>query len=197
MDDKNIACELLLECVLGTTELDESDWEKLPLVFFAMGKLNTREICVVTNVYIKGMTFKATAAITPRADGSGVGLSASRAGEMAKGSVYKLKWILRRSLTTQLSKVMTGEIEPKDFYIPPVEEVEKPRHIPAEVKDLPVERLELSMRSSNCLLRANINTVGELASKSMPEMIAIRNLGRRSLNELKHTLNEMGLSFRP
>ncbi len=151
---------------------------------------------MVTNIYIKWKTLKVTAAVTPLADGSGVGVSIERVRQMAKKAINKLQWWVRRPLSIQMFKVMKGEIEPKDFCIPPVVEVETPREIPVAIKDFPVSDLDISFRSRNCLRRANIDTVGELADKSMPEMIAIRNLGRRSLNELKQTLHDMGLEFR-
>ncbi len=58
-----------------------------------------------------------------------------------------------------------------------------------------VDELELSVRSSNCLRAANIQSLGELVSKSESEMLKYRNFGRKSLNELTSILDEMGLSF--
>ena len=58
-----------------------------------------------------------------------------------------------------------------------------------------VEELELSVRSYNCLKNANIRTIGELVTKSEGEMLKTKNFGRKSLNEIKEILSEMGLSF--
>lgn len=58
-----------------------------------------------------------------------------------------------------------------------------------------VDELELSVRSSNCLRAANIQTLGELVSKTESEMLKYRNFGRKSLNELTTILEELGLSF--
>jgi DNA-directed RNA polymerase subunit alpha len=58
-----------------------------------------------------------------------------------------------------------------------------------------VDELELSVRSSNCLRAANIQTLGELVSKTESEMLKYRNFGRKSLNELTGILEELGLSF--
>jgi len=58
-----------------------------------------------------------------------------------------------------------------------------------------VDELELSVRSSNCLRAANIQTLGELVSKTEAEMLKYRNFGRKSLNELTTILEELGLSF--
>lgn len=60
-----------------------------------------------------------------------------------------------------------------------------------------IEELELSVRSFNCLKRANINTVEELTHKSEDDMMKVRNLGKKSLDEVKHKLEELGLSLRP
>lgn len=58
-----------------------------------------------------------------------------------------------------------------------------------------VEELELSVRSANCLQNANIKYIGELVQKSEGEMLKTKNFGRKSLNEIKEILAEMGLSL--
>jgi len=59
----------------------------------------------------------------------------------------------------------------------------------------PVDELELSVRSANCLKKANIRFIGELVQKTEPEMLKTKNFGRKSLNEIKDILSEMGLSL--
>lgn len=59
-----------------------------------------------------------------------------------------------------------------------------------------IEDLELSVRAYNCLKRAGIQTVDELISKSEDEMVKVRNLGKKSLDEVKKKIYDMGLSFR-
>lgn len=59
----------------------------------------------------------------------------------------------------------------------------------------PVEELELSVRSANCLKNANIRLIGELVQKSEAEMLKTQNFGRKSLNEIKDILAEMGLGL--
>ena len=73
-----------------------------------------------------------------------------------------------------------------------VEKVEAQRD---KVLEMTIEELDLSVRSFNCLKRANINTVGDLISKTEEEMIKVRNLGRKSLEEVVHKLAMMGLSL--
>lgn len=65
-----------------------------------------------------------------------------------------------------------------------------------KVLDMTIEELELSVRSFNCLKRAGINTVSELTEKSEDDMMKVRNLGKKSLDEVKNKLEELGLSLR-
>ncbi len=65
-----------------------------------------------------------------------------------------------------------------------------------KVGEMPIEELELSVRSYNCLKRAGIGTVKELCDKTQDEMMKVRNLGRKSLDEVLEKLNELGLSLR-
>jgi DNA-directed RNA polymerase subunit alpha len=58
-----------------------------------------------------------------------------------------------------------------------------------------VEELELSVRSANCLKNADINQIFQLVSKTEAEMLKTKNFGRKSLNEIKEVLSEMGLSL--
>lgn len=64
-----------------------------------------------------------------------------------------------------------------------------------KVLEMTIEELDLSVRSFNCLKRANINTVEDLVGKTEDEMIKVRNLGRKSLEEVVHKLAMMGLSL--
>jgi len=58
-----------------------------------------------------------------------------------------------------------------------------------------VDELELSVRSANCLQNAGIKYIGELVQKTEAEMLKTKNFGRKSLNEIKEILTEMGLGF--
>ncbi len=59
-----------------------------------------------------------------------------------------------------------------------------------------VEELDLSVRSYNCLKRAGINTVEELTQRTEEDMMKVRNLGKKSLEEVQSKLAELGLSLR-
>ena len=73
--------------------------------------------------------------------------------------------------------------------------VEKTETQRDKVLDLTIEELDLSVRSFNCLKRANINTVADLISKTEDDMMKVRNLGRKSLEEVINKLAMMGLSL--
>ena len=59
-----------------------------------------------------------------------------------------------------------------------------------------IEELDLSVRSYNCLKRAGINTVYELTQRSEDDMMKVRNLGKKSLEEVQHKMESLGLALR-
>ena len=63
-------------------------------------------------------------------------------------------------------------------------------------QDMSIEELDLSVRSYNCLKRANIQTVQELTAKTEDDMMKVKNLGKKSLKEIKEKLKSCGLSFK-
>jgi DNA-directed RNA polymerase subunit alpha len=65
----------------------------------------------------------------------------------------------------------------------------------SQILEMQIEDLDLSVRSYNCLKRAGINTVDELTQKSEEDMMKVRNLGKKSLKEVKVKLNDLGLSL--
>ena len=73
--------------------------------------------------------------------------------------------------------------------------VEKEESKKEKVLEMPIEELELSVRSYNCLKRAGIATVEDLANKSQEDMMKVRNLGKKSLDEVTNKLIALGLSF--
>lgn len=75
------------------------------------------------------------------------------------------------------------------------EELGMPPAVPDERYSVPMEQLELSVRTMNCLRRAGITTVGELLAKGEKEMMALRNFGQKSKQELKERLFTLGLSL--
>lgn len=71
--------------------------------------------------------------------------------------------------------------------------VEKEENKKEKVLEMTIEELDLSVRSYNCLKRAGINTVEDLTNKSEEDMRKVRNLGRKSLEEVINKLNGLGL----
>ena len=74
--------------------------------------------------------------------------------------------------------------------------VEKEENQKEKTLEMTIEELELSVRAFNCLKRAGINTVGELTERSEEDMMKVRNLGKKSLDEVKIKLEELGHSLR-
>ena len=73
--------------------------------------------------------------------------------------------------------------------------VEKEESKKEKVLEMLIEELELSVRSYNCLKRAGIVTVEDLANKSEADMMKVRNLGKKSLDEVTNKLHALGLDF--
>lgn len=74
--------------------------------------------------------------------------------------------------------------------------VEKEEDKKEKVLEMTIEELDLSVRSYNCLKRAGINTVQELTERSMDDMMKVRNLGKKSLEEVEQKLDALGLSLK-
>lgn len=97
------------------------------------------------------------------------------------------------------AKVMTGHLE---LFIDLSETtkntqvmIEKEESKKEKVLEMSIEDLELSVRSFNCLKRANISTVEDLTNKSEADMMKVRNLGKKSLDEVTNKLRSLGLDF--
>lgn len=93
-------------------------------------------------------------------------------------------------LTSHLGGLITFEEEPDEEIVEMDDEEKINEHLFRSV-----DELELSVRSCNCLKNANIRTIGELVQKTEAEMLKTRNFGKKSLNEIKAILAEMGLSL--
>lgn len=95
-------------------------------------------------------------------------------------------------LKDHLELFINFEDEPEDE---PEEVIDEETRRIATLLKMPVEELELSVRSANCLKAASINTLEDLVQKPETEMLKFRNFGRKSLNELTAILEGLGLSF--
>ena len=79
----------------------------------------------------------------------------------------------------------------------PVNMIQPEEDNKGKVLEMTIEELELSVRAYNCLKRAGINSVAELVQRNQEDMMKVRNLGRKSLEEVEQKLAELGLSLRP
>ncbi len=95
-------------------------------------------------------------------------------------------------LKEQLSIFIHFESMPEDS---PSSEKDEEKEKLRELLDRTVDELELSVRSHNCLKNANIRTIGELVQKTESEILKTKNFGRKSLNEIKEILQQMGLTL--
>ena len=84
---------------------------------------------------------------------------------------------------------LTENVVPVDFNEPEDNKMEK-------VQEMTIEELDLSVRAYNCLKRANINTVAELIQRNEEDMMKVRNLGKKSLEEVEQKLAALGLGLR-
>jgi DNA-directed RNA polymerase subunit alpha len=107
--------------------------------------------------------------------------------------------ITAKEAVTQASGILLEQFRLfSDFdetYVEPVEEVNEEELQREKWLSKPVAELELSVRSANCLEAAKITTIRDLVIKTEQEMLKFRNFGRKSLNEIKDILSEMGLSL--
>ena len=107
--------------------------------------------------------------------------------------------IIPQEALSLAAKIMTEHL---DIFVNLTDEAKtlkswwKRRNSKEKMLEMTIEELDLSVRSYNCLKRAGINTVQELTNKSEPEMIKVRNLGRKSLEEVKLKLHDLGLGLR-
>jgi DNA-directed RNA polymerase subunit alpha len=97
-----------------------------------------------------------------------------------------------RILTEHLSLFisLTDQVMPVSMVQPEEEKKDK-------VLEMTIEELDLSVRAYNCLKRAGINSVAELVQKNQDDMMKVRNLGRKSLEEVEQKLSALGLGLRP
>ena len=101
---------------------------------------------------------------------------------------------------SQAATILVEQLAPLvSYYRTSRVEVEKAPAIPSipeEIFNKPVEQMNLSVRTMNCLRRGGITTVGELTGRSERDLLTLRNFGQKSLNEIKEKLTEMNLELK-
>ena len=180
---------------------DEADEDVLkqyvPFVDEAISTLDERQQCVIQKRF-GGETLRGIAPSIAKILGVNPcdGISAERVRQIE----YKALKLLRQP---SRKKILRGEISASDFinstFITKDTENKK---LDAglldrseQLKGLLIKDIELSCRTRNCLENASIDSVGDLILKSEKEMLCIKNLGRKSLNEIREILWELGLKF--
>lgn len=129
----------------------------------------------------------------------------SRVGQITDYDKLTLEVLTDGSITPEDAVACAAKILKEQFSVfinfeeqPQVELKEEPKEekaLPNENIYRSVDELELSVRSANCLKNANIHLLGDLVQKTEGEMLRTKNFGRKSLNEIKEILSEMGLSL--
>ena len=105
--------------------------------------------------------------------------------------------ILNKSRTGAVSKSRLSLFISLTDQVMPVSMVQPEEEKKDKVLEMTIEELDLSVRAYNCLKRAGINSVAELVQKNQDDMMKVRNLGRKSLEEVEQKLNALGLGLRP
>ena len=114
--------------------------------------------------------------------------------------VWTDRSILPKDAVSMAAKILKDHFSLFVDFVRPIE-IDEPEDVDVEIVKIrkmlekPVDELELSVRSSNCLRAAEIKTIGDLVQKSEPEMLKYRNFGRKSLKEIQDILGEMNLHF--
>ena len=113
------------------------------------------------------------------------------------GRTTDIRMAMLKTMTTDL--IYHGKIEttlPRAKEVKAIADSIISLAIKEKVLEMSIEDLELSVRSFNCLKRAGISTVEDLTNKSEAEMMKVRNLGKKSLDEVTNKLHALSLDFR-
>jgi DNA-directed RNA polymerase subunit alpha len=175
-----LSIDLYFDHGLGYKTAEEHSYEDMPVDFIAVDTVYTPVINVKYEV-----------------DHALVGKSVDfdkLSMEIQTDSSISPETVLKRSvrLIKQYLDAFEADSENVDY---PLEEPKEDNTDLKNILSKSVEELELSVRAANCLKNAGIQSIGELVQKSEPEMLKYRNFGKKSLEEIKELLIEMGLSF--
>ena len=113
-------------------------------------------------------------------------------------SLGDLMLVLQETIKLQKVGYILSDDPFKSFYGKTLEFMREDEEVGGseEILERSVDELELSIRSYNCLKNYEIATIGQLVKKSEAELLASRNFGRKSINEIKEELSKLGLSLR-
>lgn len=178
-ENANFNCELQIRYGRGFVPAEQQK-EDLPVGYIAVDSLYSP---------IRRVNYQiANARVGQRTDYDALSLEVWTDGSIKpEESVALASKIMKEQL--QVFITFDEEVEPRETE----RTTESPKHNENFFRS--VDDLELSVRSANCLKNANIRFIGELVMKTEAEMLKTKNFGRKSLNEIKEILNEMGLSL--
>jgi len=175
-----LSTDLYFDHGLGYKTAEEHSYEDMPVDFIAVDTVYTPVINVKYEVD--------HALVGKSVDFDKLSMEIQTDGSISPETV------LKRSvrLIKQYLDAFEADSENVDY---PLEEPKEDNTDLKNILSKSVEELELSVRAANCLKNAGIKSIGELVQKSEPEMLKYRNFGKKSLEEIKELLIEMGLSF--
>ncbi|MBI2980828.1 MAG: DNA-directed RNA polymerase subunit alpha [Deltaproteobacteria bacterium] len=179
-NDGRLKIELIVKMGKGYVAGDRNKSEKDPIGMVAVDSIHspvTKVNYMVTNARVGQMTDYDRLSMEIWTDGSVI---------PADALAFSAK-----ILKEQLQIFINFEEIPE----PVIEEIMEQKPVINENLNRRVDELELSVRSANCLENANIRHIGELCQKTEAEMLKTKNFGRKSLNEIKEILAEMGLGL--
>ena len=180
--DSKLSMELIITKGRGYVSSDKNKNDNLPIGVIAVDSIYTpveRVNMAVENTRVGQVTDFDKLTLDVYTNGT---LDTDEAVSLASKVLCEyLKLFIDLSETTKDIEVIA---EPVD------DEIDK-------VLEMNIDELELSVRSYNCLKRAGINTVEELVNKTSDDMMKVRNLGRKSLEEVLAKLKELGLGLKP
>ena len=180
--DSKLYMELTITCGRGYVSSDKNKSEDLPIGVIAIDSIYTpikRVNLTVENTRVGQIT-----------DYDKLTLDVYTNGTIAPDDAVGLA---AKVLSEHLNLFMNLSEKAKDAVVI----VEKDPDVHEKVLEMSIDELELSVRSYNCLKRAGINTVQELINRTPEDMMKVRNLGKKSLDEVLLKLCELGLSLNP
>ena len=180
---RRFVAEVEISCGRGWRPADESKYEDQPIGVIAIDSL-------FSPVQRVNYTIEATR-VGQMTDFDKLTLEIWTDGRITPDEALKDAAVILKHHIDVFDKVSDQEIEFETVG----KEVSEEQNRLRKLLNMSVNEIELSVRAANCLNNANITTVGELAMKSEQEMLKYRNFGKKSLNEIKGKLEQLGLSL--
>lgn len=128
--------------------------------------------------------------------GEKLGVNSERVRQIEAKALRRLRHPSRAGKMIAVNRVQFKELERRNGYLKAeIAQMKKTNCTAAEILSIGLEDMDLSVRAFNCLKRGGLNCVGDIASLSAPELIKVRNLGRKSFEEVINKLAEFGITL--